>query len=70
MFMHILDVFAEFERNIVVARVNSGVAEAEQRGGALRLEAADIPGHEDMRLREWGMSSGKLPRKWAFRSLS
>jgi DNA invertase Pin-like site-specific DNA recombinase len=60
MFMQILGVFAEFERNLIVERVRAGVAEAQKRGVHCGRKPRIYRRDEAMRLRRQGMSYRKI----------
>ena len=60
MFMQILGVFAEFERNLIVERVTAGVAEAQKRGVHCGRKPRIFKRDEAMRLRKQGMSFRKI----------
>jgi DNA invertase Pin-like site-specific DNA recombinase len=60
MFMQILGVFAEFERNLIVERVRAGVAEAKRRGVHCGRKPRIFRRDEAMRLRGLGMSFRKI----------
>lgn len=63
MFMQILGVFAEFERNLIVERVTAGVAEAQKRGVHCGRMPRIFKRDEAMRLRKSGMSFRKIARE-------
>jgi putative DNA-invertase from lambdoid prophage Rac len=60
MFMQILGVFAEFERNLIVERVRAGVAEAQKRGVHCGRKPRIFHRDEAMRLRGQGLSFRKI----------
>ena len=63
MFMQILGVFAEFERNLIVERVRAGVAEAQKRGVHCGRKPRIFKRDEAMRLRKSGMSYRKIAKE-------
>ena len=63
MFMQILGVFAEFERNLIVERVRAGVAEAQKRGVHCGRKPRIFKRDEAMRLRKQGLSYRKIARQ-------
>jgi DNA invertase Pin-like site-specific DNA recombinase len=63
MFMQILGVFAEFERNLIVERVTAGVAEAQKRGVHCGRKPRIFKRDEAMRLRKSGMSFRKIAKE-------
>jgi DNA invertase Pin-like site-specific DNA recombinase len=58
--LHILGAFAEFERAIIVERVNSGIAEAKRQGKHCGRPKKIFKRDEAMRLRAGGMSLRKI----------
>jgi len=63
MFMQILGVFAEFERNLIVERVTAGVAEAKKRGVHCGRKPRIFRRDEAVRLRKSGMSFRKIAKQ-------
>jgi len=63
MFMQILGVFAEFERNLIVERVTAGVAEAQKRGVHCGRKPRIFKRDEAMRLHKDGMSYRKIAKE-------
>lgn len=63
MFMQILGVFAEFERNLIVERVTAGVAEAQAQGKHCGRPAKVFPRAKAKELRASGLSWRQIARR-------
>jgi putative DNA-invertase from lambdoid prophage Rac len=61
--LHILGAVAEFERGIIVERINSGIAEAKRRGVHCGRSKRVFPRDQAARLRKAGMSLRAIGEK-------